>query len=41
MEWGLVLAYAKPSFDMTRDNARRVKVVTGLTKGVDFLFKKN
>jgi dihydrolipoamide dehydrogenase len=40
-EWGLVLGDAKPSIDMNRVNARRVKVVTGLTKGVEFLFKKN
>jgi dihydrolipoamide dehydrogenase len=40
-EWGLVLGDVKPSIDMNRVNARRVKVVTGLTKGVEFLFKKN
>ncbi|MCR4374460.1 MAG: FAD-dependent oxidoreductase, partial [Acidobacteria bacterium] len=40
-EWGLVLGDAKPSIDMTRVNARRTKVVTGLTKGIEFLFKKN
>jgi dihydrolipoamide dehydrogenase len=40
-EWGLILGDAKPSIDMNRVNARRTKVVTGLTKGVEFLFKKN
>ena len=40
-EWGLVLGDVKPSIDMNRVNARRTKVVTGLTKGVEFLFKKN
>ena len=40
-EWGLVLGDVKPSIDMARVNARRTKVVTGLTKGVEFLFKKN
>ncbi|MEO6223361.1 MAG: dihydrolipoyl dehydrogenase [Vicinamibacterales bacterium] len=40
-EWGLVLGDVKPSIDMARVNARRSKVVTGLTKGVEFLFKKN
>lgn len=40
-EWGVVLGDVKPSIDMARVNARRTKVVTGLTKGVEFLFKKN
>jgi dihydrolipoamide dehydrogenase len=40
-EWGLILGDAKPSIDMARVNARRTKVVTGLTKGVEYLFKKN
>lgn len=40
-EWGLVLGDVKPTIDMARVNARRTKVVTGLTKGVEFLFKKN
>ncbi len=40
-EWGLILGDVKPSIDMARVNARRTKVVTGLTKGVEFLFKKN
>ncbi len=40
-EWGLVLGDVKPSIDMDRVNARRSKIVTGLTKGVEFLFKKN
>lgn len=40
-EWGITLGDAKPGIDMARVNARRTKVVTGLTKGVEFLFKKN
>ncbi len=40
-EWGIVLGDVKPSIDMARVNARRIKVVTGLTKGIEFLFKKN
>ncbi|NQW02934.1 MAG: dihydrolipoyl dehydrogenase [Acidobacteria bacterium] len=40
-EWGLVIGDGKPSIDMSRVNARRGKVVTGLTKGVEYLFKKN
>lgn len=40
-EWGIVIGDAKPTIDMNRVNARRTKVVTGLTKGIEFLFKKN
>jgi dihydrolipoamide dehydrogenase len=40
-EWGIVLGDVKPSIDMARVNARKTKVVTGLTKGIEFLFKKN
>jgi dihydrolipoamide dehydrogenase len=40
-EWGLILGEAKPTIDMARVNARRTKVVTGLTRGVEYLFKKN
>lgn len=40
-EWGVILGDVKPSIDMARVNARRTKIVTGLTKGVEFLFKKN
>ncbi len=40
-EWGVILGDVKPSIDMARVNARRSKIVTGLTKGVEFLFKKN
>ena len=31
----------KPTIDMARVNARKAKIVTVLTKGVEFLFKKN
>jgi dihydrolipoamide dehydrogenase len=40
-EWGVILGDVKPSIDMARVNARRTKIVTGLTKGVEYLFKKN
>ena len=49
-EWGVVIhgasadASAKvtpPSIDMGQVHARKDKVVTGLTRGIEFLFKKN
>jgi dihydrolipoamide dehydrogenase len=42
-EWGISFGKAdvKPTIDMTRVHARKTKIVTGLTKGVEFLFKKN
>jgi dihydrolipoamide dehydrogenase len=41
-EWGLTLgSSAAPAIDMTRVHARKQKIVGGLTKGVEFLFKKN
>jgi dihydrolipoamide dehydrogenase len=41
-EWGVTLG-ASPAvgIDMTQVQARKDRVVTGLTKGVEFLFKKN
>jgi len=42
-EWGINFGKAdvKPTIDMTRVHARKNKIVTGITKGVEFLFKKN
>jgi len=42
-EWGISFGKsdAKPAIDMQRVNVRKNKIVTGLTKGVEFLFKKN
>ncbi len=41
-EWGIRLgADVKPSIDMARVHARKNKIITGITKGVEFLFKKN
>jgi len=40
-EWGLTIDGAAVGIDMHQVQARKDKVVTGLTKGVEFLFKKN
>jgi len=40
-EWGVSIGEAAVSLDMNQVQARKDKVVTGLTKGVEFLFKKN
>ena len=41
-DWGISLgSTARPSIDMARVHARKNKIVTSLTKGVEFLFKKN
>jgi dihydrolipoamide dehydrogenase len=40
-EWGITLGDAKPGIDMARVQARKNKIVTGLTKGIEYLFKKN
>src|SRR3954470_883039 len=39
-EWG-VLGVSSPSIDIAQVHARKDRIVTGLTKGVEFLFKKN
>ena len=39
-EWG-VTGVTSPGIDMVRVHARKDKIVTGLTKGIEFLFKKN
>jgi dihydrolipoamide dehydrogenase len=41
--WGISFGKgdATPTIDMTRVHARKDKIVTGITKGVEFLFKKN
>jgi dihydrolipoamide dehydrogenase len=41
--WGISFAGASatPVIDMAKVQARKAKIVTGLTKGVEFLFKKN
>ena len=40
-EWGVTLPAGAPAIDMPKVQARKDKVVTGLTKGIEFLFKKN
>jgi dihydrolipoamide dehydrogenase len=44
-EWGVTAAdgsaLSSATIDMKQVNARKDKIVTGLTKGVEFLFKKN
>jgi dihydrolipoamide dehydrogenase len=42
-EWGITFGSAdvKPAIDLARVHARKNKIVAGLTKGVEFLFKKN
>ena len=39
--WGVTLPEGTPGIDMHQVQARKDKIVTGLTKGVEFLFKKN
>jgi len=41
--WGISFGKGDvtPTIDMTRVHARKDKIVTGITKGVEFLFKKN
>jgi dihydrolipoamide dehydrogenase len=40
-EWGVTIPSGTPAIDMTQVHARKDKIVVGLTKGVEFLFKKN
>jgi dihydrolipoamide dehydrogenase len=40
-EWGVTIPAGAPAIDMSQVHARKDKIVTGLTKGVEFLFKKN
>ena len=40
-EWGISIPAGTPAIDMGQVHARKDKIVTGLTKGIEFLFKKN
>jgi len=40
-EWGVAIPAATPAIDMHQVQSRKDRIVTGLTKGVEFLFKKN
>jgi dihydrolipoamide dehydrogenase len=40
-EWGVVIPEGTPAINMPQVHSRKDKIVSGLTKGVEFLFKKN
>jgi dihydrolipoamide dehydrogenase len=40
-EWGIVLGGGAPSLDVAQVHARKDKIVNGLTRGIEYLFKKN
>jgi dihydrolipoamide dehydrogenase len=40
-DWGISIPPGAPAIQMGQVHARKDKIVTGLTKGVEFLFKKN
>jgi dihydrolipoamide dehydrogenase len=40
-EWGVTIAEGAAGIDMNQVQARKDKIVTGLTRGVEYLFKKN
>ena len=40
-EWGVTIPAATPAIDMNQVQSRKDRIVTGLTRGVEFLFKKN
>ena len=40
-EWGITIPAGAPAIDMGQVHVRKDKIVTGLTKGIEFLFKKN
>jgi len=40
-EWGVTIPAATPTIEMGQVHTRKDKIVTSLTKGVEFLFKKN
>jgi dihydrolipoamide dehydrogenase len=40
-EWGVTIPAGAPAIDMGQVQSRKDKIVTGLTKGVEYLFKKN
>ena len=39
--WGITIPDGTPSIDMKQVHVRKDKIVTGLTKGIEYLFKKN
>ena len=40
-EWGVTIPSAAPAIDMDQVQSRKDRIVNGLTRGVEFLFKKN
>jgi dihydrolipoamide dehydrogenase len=40
-EWGVTIPASTPTIDMNQVQARKDRIVNGLTRGVEFLFKKN
>jgi dihydrolipoamide dehydrogenase len=40
-EWGVTIPAGTPAIDMRQVQTRKDKIVGGLTKGIEFLFKKN
>jgi dihydrolipoamide dehydrogenase len=40
-EWGVTIPPGAPAIDMAQVQARKDKIISGITKGVEFLFKKN
>ena len=40
-EWGVTIPAGSPVIDMGQVHARKDKIITGITKGVEFLFRKN
>jgi dihydrolipoamide dehydrogenase len=40
-EWGLQIGAGPPTLDMAHVHARKARIVGGLTKGVEFLFRKH
>ena len=39
--WGVTLPAGTPALDIAKVHARKDKIIGGLTKGIEFLFKKN
>ena len=40
-EWGVTIPASTPGIDMNQVHARKDRIVNGLTRGVEYLFKKN
>ena len=40
-EWGVTIPSALPAIDMRQVQSRKDRIVNGLTRGIEFLFKKN